>query len=165
MATHSNILDWRIPWTEEPSGLQSMRSQRVGQYQLVCVCVCVYVCVCVCVYIHQFCIISSSNHFESPVANRRNLFYEENRILSISQKKLSKMIMETEEPIKNMKRRLTALKEPSDCLRFIYLAHPQGQGIFIAFQILLNRTFGATGQMKPKQCQKWKINIKEIVET
>ena len=30
MATHSNILTWRIPWTEEPSGLQSMGSQRVG---------------------------------------------------------------------------------------------------------------------------------------
>ena len=30
MATHSSILSWRIPWTEEPSGLQSMGSQRVG---------------------------------------------------------------------------------------------------------------------------------------
>ena len=30
MATHSNILAQRIPWTEEPSGLQSMGSQRVG---------------------------------------------------------------------------------------------------------------------------------------
>ena len=30
MATHSNILAWRIPWTEEPGRLQSMRSQRVG---------------------------------------------------------------------------------------------------------------------------------------
>ena len=30
MATHSNILAWRIPWTEEPGGLQSMGSQRVG---------------------------------------------------------------------------------------------------------------------------------------
>ena len=29
MATHSIILDWKIPWTEEPSGLQSMGSQRV----------------------------------------------------------------------------------------------------------------------------------------
>ena len=28
-ATHSSILAWRIPWTEEPGGLQSMRSQRV----------------------------------------------------------------------------------------------------------------------------------------
>ena len=27
MATHSNILAWRIPWTEEPGGLQSMGSQ------------------------------------------------------------------------------------------------------------------------------------------
>ena len=30
MATHSNILAWKIPWTEEPGGLQSMRSRRVG---------------------------------------------------------------------------------------------------------------------------------------
>ena len=30
MATHSSILAWRIPWTEEPGGLQSMRSQRDG---------------------------------------------------------------------------------------------------------------------------------------
>ena len=30
MATHSSVLAWRIPWTEEPSGLQSMGSQRVG---------------------------------------------------------------------------------------------------------------------------------------
>ena len=29
MAAHSSILAWRIPWTEEPGGLQSMRSQRV----------------------------------------------------------------------------------------------------------------------------------------
>ena len=29
MATHSSILAWRIPWREEPSGLQSMGSQRV----------------------------------------------------------------------------------------------------------------------------------------
>ena len=30
MATHSSILAWRIPWTEEPGRLQSMGSQRVG---------------------------------------------------------------------------------------------------------------------------------------
>ena len=30
MATHSSILPWRIPWTEEPGRLQSMGSQRVG---------------------------------------------------------------------------------------------------------------------------------------
>ena len=29
MATHSGILAWRTPWTEEPCGLQSMGSQRV----------------------------------------------------------------------------------------------------------------------------------------
>jgi len=31
MTTHSSILDWRIPWTEEPGGLQSTESQRVRQ--------------------------------------------------------------------------------------------------------------------------------------
>ena len=31
MATHSSILAWRIPWTEEPGGLQHMGSQRVRQ--------------------------------------------------------------------------------------------------------------------------------------
>ena len=30
MTTHNSILPWEIPWTEEPGGLQSMRSQRVG---------------------------------------------------------------------------------------------------------------------------------------
>ena len=29
MATHSSILTWEIPWTEEPGGLQSMGSQKV----------------------------------------------------------------------------------------------------------------------------------------
>ena len=29
-AIHFSILDWEIPWTEEPGGLQSMTSQRVG---------------------------------------------------------------------------------------------------------------------------------------
>ena len=29
MTTHSSILAWRIPWTEEPGGLQSMELQRV----------------------------------------------------------------------------------------------------------------------------------------
>ena len=31
LATHSDILAWRIPWTEDPSGLQSIGSQRVRQ--------------------------------------------------------------------------------------------------------------------------------------
>ena len=30
MATHFSILAWKVPWTEEPGGLQSMGSQRVG---------------------------------------------------------------------------------------------------------------------------------------
>ena len=31
MATHSSILAWRIPWTEEPAGLQSMESRSQTQ--------------------------------------------------------------------------------------------------------------------------------------
>ena len=31
MATHSSILAWKIPWTEEPGGLQSMGAQRAGK--------------------------------------------------------------------------------------------------------------------------------------
>ena len=31
MATHSSILAWRISWTEEPVGLESVGSQRVGR--------------------------------------------------------------------------------------------------------------------------------------
>ena len=30
VATHSNILTWKIPWTEEPGGLPSLGSHRVG---------------------------------------------------------------------------------------------------------------------------------------
>ena len=33
MATHSSILVWRIPWTEEPGSLQSMGSQTVGHHR------------------------------------------------------------------------------------------------------------------------------------
>ena len=32
MATHSSILAWKTPWTEEPGGLPSLGSKRVGQY-------------------------------------------------------------------------------------------------------------------------------------
>ena len=48
METHSSILSWRIPWTEEPTGLQSMASQRVGhdlETKTPCVCIHMYVCV------------------------------------------------------------------------------------------------------------------------
>ena len=31
MATHSSIVAWKIPWTEEPGGLRSIESQRVGR--------------------------------------------------------------------------------------------------------------------------------------
>ena len=35
MATHSSTLAWRIPWTEEPGGLQSMGLQRVGHDRVI----------------------------------------------------------------------------------------------------------------------------------
>ena len=34
MATHSSILAWRIPWTEEPGGLQLIASQRVDMTEV-----------------------------------------------------------------------------------------------------------------------------------
>ena len=36
MATRANILAWKIPWIEEPGGLQSMESQRVGHSEHAC---------------------------------------------------------------------------------------------------------------------------------
>ena len=35
MATHSSILAWRMLWTEEPRGLQSIGSQRVDETEMV----------------------------------------------------------------------------------------------------------------------------------
>ena len=63
LATHSNILAWRILWTEEPGELQSMELKRVGHdlmtKQQLCMCVCIYsnlkymyIYMCVCVYIY-----------------------------------------------------------------------------------------------------------------
>ena len=37
MATHSSILAWRIPWTEEPGGLQPVRLHRVGHSTHACI--------------------------------------------------------------------------------------------------------------------------------
>jgi len=39
MATHSSILAWRIPWTEEPGGLQSTGSQRLSNFTSLHFCV------------------------------------------------------------------------------------------------------------------------------
>ena len=45
MATHSSILAWKTPWTEEPGGLQFMGSQRVRHdWVMECVHVCMHVC-------------------------------------------------------------------------------------------------------------------------
>ena len=38
MPTHSSILAWKTPWTEEPGGLQSMGLPRIG-HNIVCTCV------------------------------------------------------------------------------------------------------------------------------
>ena len=43
MATHSSILARRIPWIEEPGGLQSMGSQRVGHNRATDICTCMHV--------------------------------------------------------------------------------------------------------------------------
>ena len=54
MAIHSSILAWRIPWTEKPGRLQSMRSQRVGHY-LVTKQQQIYIRGCVCAKLLQSC--------------------------------------------------------------------------------------------------------------
>ena len=51
-ATHSSILAWRIPWTEEPGGLKSVRSHRVRHdfsdlAHMHTVCIHIFICVCV----------------------------------------------------------------------------------------------------------------------
>ena len=49
MATHSSVLAWKIPWTEEPGGLQPMGLQRVRHYWLTkqqCLCHSFKGCVC-----------------------------------------------------------------------------------------------------------------------
>ena len=50
MITHSRILAWRIPWTEEPGGLHSMGLQRVGPDGSSLACMFTYICV----YIHKY---------------------------------------------------------------------------------------------------------------
>jgi len=50
MVTHFNIFAWRIPWTEKPSGLQSMELRRVGhglvtEEHNMYVCMCAHACV------------------------------------------------------------------------------------------------------------------------
>ena len=53
MATHSGNLAWKIPWTEEPGGLQSMESQRVRHTERLsrsCSCLCMFACVCIHIY-------------------------------------------------------------------------------------------------------------------
>ena len=56
---HASILVWRIPWTEEPGGLQSIGSQRVRHdwsnlaYTHTYICICVYTYICVYIYIYR----------------------------------------------------------------------------------------------------------------
>ena len=68
MATHSNILAWRIPWMEESSRLQSMGLQRVRHNWVTSLslswCACACVCVCVCVFSHS--VVSDSLWAHAP---------------------------------------------------------------------------------------------------
>ena len=60
MATYSSILAWRVPWREEPGGLWSTGSQKVGHDCLALmhfIYIYIYiVCVCVCIYIYIVCV-------------------------------------------------------------------------------------------------------------
>ena len=59
MATHSSILAWKIPWTEEPGRLRSMGSQRVGHnwsdraQTYPSIYLYTYIYVCNCIYVHR----------------------------------------------------------------------------------------------------------------
>ena len=55
--SHSSIPTCKIPWTEEPSGLQSVRLQRV-RHNLVTKQLCLYMCACVFVCVHIYLFIS-----------------------------------------------------------------------------------------------------------
>ena len=48
MATHSSVLAWRIPWTEEPGGLQSVGSQRDGHDRATFTPLTVFAATCIC---------------------------------------------------------------------------------------------------------------------
>ena len=54
MATHSSIFAWRIPWTEEPGGLQFIGSQRVRQDWVTNTHVCVYRSMCIYMSTHMY---------------------------------------------------------------------------------------------------------------
>ena len=56
MVTHSSILAWEIPWTEEPAWLQPVGLQSVGHDLSTCIdiCVCVYVCMYILHLFHPF---------------------------------------------------------------------------------------------------------------
>ena len=77
MATHSSILAWRIPWTEQPGGLQSMGSQRVRHDWAANTSTFIYMCVCVCVLKTE----RESKHskgqknIKNRQAKRRHMYY------------------------------------------------------------------------------------------
>ena len=83
MASHFSILAWRILWTEEPGGLQSMRSQRVAHdwsnwvYIRVCVCM----CVCRVWYYPQF--QASSRGVQTCSPQKRGDYYMPKTVLKI----------------------------------------------------------------------------------
>ena len=54
MATHSSILAWEIPWTEEPGGLQSMGLQKSWTHLATSPPPPLYMYLCMCVYIYIF---------------------------------------------------------------------------------------------------------------
>ena len=67
MATHSSILAWRIPWTEEPGGLQSMGSQRIRHDWATNTTI--YICICIYIYAythtHTHIVFYTVSHYDS----------------------------------------------------------------------------------------------------
>ena len=70
LETHSSILTWRIPWAEEPDGLQFMGQQRIRHDWEMNTNLCsMYMYVCVCVYsLDQLC--TNNNSIENLIDNK-----------------------------------------------------------------------------------------------
>ena len=78
MATHSSIFAWKIPWTEEPGGQQSMRSQTVRHNWVTMhthVCAYTYMCTLVCItqMIHEYIHMVKRSNREVQVKKRESL--------------------------------------------------------------------------------------------
>ena len=83
MASHSSVLAWRIPWTEEPGGLQSIESQTVG-HDLAQSTICIYMILCyaICIFVYNLLLPNSLNR--SNMHSENILYSPKSRDLKIN---------------------------------------------------------------------------------